>query len=271
MDAAKADFEDLLKSGNYRMDALYYLGRIADMQSDQTTAIRYYSQVIGGSNAVLSQSRVAGLLAQQGKDEKALEHLTRFAQVNPRFAVDMLRAKGQLLVSMDRHIEALALFDQVMDYRPDNEGIQLGRAELLLRMDRLDDAISQYRLTLKRWPESAMSMNALGYTLADRTEEYTEAAELIGKALALTPDSAAIMDSWGWVLYRQGKAEEGLGFLMDAYEIFRDPEIAGHIVEVLWSLDRHDEARDALKDAELLFPESEFLKEMQERYGPETP
>ncbi len=271
MDVAKADFEDLLKSGNYRMDALYYLGRIADRQSELDEAVRYYSQVISGSNAVLAQSRAAGIMALQGEHEKALEHLMAFAQINPNFAVDMLRSRAQLLVTIDRDDEALELFDQVVAYRPNNEGIQLGRAALLLRMGRIDDAIGQYRHAVERWPESSMSLNALGYTLADMTDQYDEAEKLIKKAMKMEPDSAAIIDSWGWVLFRQGRSEEALGYLEDAYEKLRDPEVAGHIIEVLLSLHRTEDATRTLDEAEDWFPDSELLMELREQHFPETP
>ena len=246
LDAAKADFEDLLASGNYRMDANYYLGRIADRRGDHEAAIRYYSQVVSGSNAMASQSRAAGIMAQQGESDKALEFLDRFSEINPGLAVDILRAKAQLLTSLARYDEALEYFDKVIAYRPNSEGVHLGRAELMLRMGRQDEAIEQYRHAVKRWPDSAMSLNALGYTLA-------------------------IIDSWGWVLYRQGRSEEALGYLEEAYEKFRDPEVAGHIVEVLWALGRRDEANATLEEAETLFPESELLKDVRERLisGPE--
>jgi tetratricopeptide (TPR) repeat protein len=271
MDVAKADFEDLLASGNYQMDALYYLGRIADRQGELEEALRYYSQVVTGDNAVLSQSRAAGILVQQGEPEKALAHLSAFAEINPNLAVDMLRAKAQLLVTIDRDDEALELYDQVVAYRPDDEGIQLGRAALLLRMGRTDDAVRQYRHAVERWPESSMSLNALGYTLADLTDRYDEAEKLIRKALDMEPESAAIIDSWGWVLFKQGKSAEALGHLEHAYEKLRDPEVAGHIVEVLLSLERNEEASKMLDEAADLFPESEILKDLREQHFPETP
>jgi tetratricopeptide (TPR) repeat protein len=271
LDAARADFQDLLASGHYTMDALYYLGRIADRKSEQEQAIRYYSQVTRGSNAVLSQRRVAGIMAQMGEEEQALEHLSEFAEINPNFAVDMLQAQAQLLTSLDRYPEALEHYDKVVAYRPDSEGVHLGKAELLLRMGRLDDALALYRHTVRRWPDSAMSLNALGYTLADRTDQYDEAAKLIHKALELEPESAAIIDSWGWVLHRQGHNDEALVQLERAYERFRDPEVASHIVEVLWALERHDDAKTVLENAELLFPDDKLLKSVRERFLPDTP
>lgn len=271
LDAARADFQDLLETGHYTMDALYYLGRIADRNSELEQAVRYYSQVTRGSNAIISQRRAAGIMVQMGEEEEALEHLSAFAGINPNFALDMLQAQAQLLSSMERFPEALEYYDKVVAYRPDSEGAYLGKAELLLLMDRLDDAIDLYRKTAKRWPDSAMTLNALGYTLADRTDQYDEAAKLIQKALELDPESAAIIDSWGWVLHRQGQHDEALIHLERAYERFRDPEVASHIVEVLWALQRHDDAETTLENAELLYPDNELLKSVRERLLPDTP
>ena len=271
LDAARADFQDLLETGHYTMDALYYLGRIADRNSELEQAVRYYSQVTRGSNAIISQRRAAGIMVQMGEEEEALEHLSAFAGINPNFALDMLQAQAQLLSSMERFPEALEYYDKVVAYRPDSEGAYLGKAELLLLMGRLDDAIDLYRKTAKRWPDSAMTLNALGYTLADRTDQYDEAAKLIQKALELDPESAAIIDSWGWVLHRQGQHDEALIHLERAYERFRDPEVASHIVEVLWALQRHDDAETTLENAELLYPDNELLKSVRERLLPDTP
>jgi tetratricopeptide (TPR) repeat protein len=271
LDAARDDFQDLLETGDYTMDALYYLGRIADRNSKAEQALRYYSEVTRGSNAIISQRRAAGIMAQMGDEEEALEHLTEFAKINPNYAVDMLQAQAQLLSSMERFPEALEYYDKVVAYRPDSEGAHLGKAELLLRMNRLDDALDLYRKSAKRWPDSAMTLNALGYTLADRTDRYDEAAKFIHKALELDPESAAIIDSYGWVLYRQGQNDEALIQLERAYERLRDPEVAAHIVEVLWALERHDDAETTLENAELLFPDNELLNSVRERLVPDTP
>lgn len=266
LDAAKSDFEDLLASGNFRLDALYYLGRIADQRSEFDEAIDYYSQVSNGSNAVMAQSRAAVILADQGEPEIALRYLEKFGATHPNYAVDMLRSKAQLLARLERYDEALDHYDQVIAYRPDEEGAHLGRAELLLRMGRVDDAIAQYRQAKDHWPDSAMTLNALGYTLADRTDRHREAEKLIRKALSMEPESPAIIDSLGWVLYRRGKYDEALPQLQKAYEKLKDPEVAGHIVETLLAMGRKDEALAVLEEAERLFPDSSYLGEIREQY-----
>lgn len=270
LDAAWADFQDLLASGRYTMDAYYYLGRIADRRQEYDEAVALYSRVIAGENVSAAQRRASGIMAQEGKPDEALAHLETFGSTHPNHAIDMMQARAQLLASLDRHEEALELYDRVVDYRPDDEQVTLGKAELLLRMGRVDDAIKMYRSAVKRWPDSAMSLNALGYTLADHTDRYREASRLIRKALDIEPDSPAIIDSWGWVLYKQGDYEQALAELERAYDVLKDPEVAAHLVEVLWKLDRSDEAKEVLEDAEVLFPENELLENIRERAFPDS-
>ena len=269
LDAAQQDFEDLLASGYYTMDAFFYLARIADHREEYDRAMTLYSKVVRGDNAVTSQRRVSELLVNQGNIAKAEAHLEAFGQQHPNYAVDMMQAQAQLLSSQERYTEALEYFDRVIIYRPDSEVVVLAKAELLLRMDDVDAAIETYREAVRRWPDSAISMNALGYTLADRTTQYKEAAKLIKKALKKLPESAAIIDSYGWVLYRQGKYEEALSELERAFELLNDPEVASHIVEVLWKLGRVDEAVQRLVDAEEIWPESDMLKNVRAMVAPD--
>ena len=271
LDAAWADFQDLLASGRFTMDALYYLARIADIREEHERALRLYSQVKSGPNAVISQRRASALTAFEMEDPQgALQQLEEFGNNSPSHAIDMVLARAQLLASLERYDEALDLYGRYVMYRPDDESALLGRGELLLRMGRLDDAIEQYRAAAKRWPESAMSLNALGYTLADRTDEYREAEKLIRKALEYDPDSPAIIDSLGWVLYKQGEYEEALAELQRAYERLDDHEVAAHIVEVLDALGRRDEALEVLEDAESRHTDSELLDDVRNRLFPDA-
>ena len=162
-DAAWDDFEDLLASGRFTMDALYYLARIADTREEYDKAIRLYSQVKTGNNAVVSQRRAGALVAFELDDpEKALQQLEEFGNSSPSYAVDMILATRPVASRRSSVMTRRSSYSTTgtSSYRPDDEGALLGRAELLLRMDRLDDAIKQYRAAVKRWPESAMSLNA---------------------------------------------------------------------------------------------------------------
>ncbi len=272
LDAAWDDFGDLLASRRYTMDALFYLARIADIRQEYDQAIELYSEIKSGQNAVTAQRRASVLLAFESDDpDAALAWLDRFADENPGHAIDMVLARAQLLASLERYAEALEYYDKAVVYRPDDEAIALGRAELMLRADRVDDSINAYRTAARRWPDSSMTLNALGYTLADRTQKFQEAERYIRKALKYDPDSPAIIDSLGWVLFKRGRYTEALEQLEIAYERFPDHEVAAHLIEVLAMLERTDEALGLLAEAELNAPESELLADVRERLFPETP
>ncbi|MDH5305114.1 MAG: tetratricopeptide repeat protein [Gammaproteobacteria bacterium] len=271
LDAAQADFEDLLSTGQFTTDALYYLARIADVRNDFEQAAQLYMQVRDGQNAVIAQRRAAALTAiQLGEPEDALYQLEKFGERYPQYAVDMVLAKAQLLTALERYDEALDFYNQARKFRPEDEDTALGRAALLLRMDRLKDAINAYRVALHRFPDSAQLMNALGYTLVDRTDDYEEAEKLIRKAIKLEPESPAIIDSLGWLLYKQGRFSEALEQLQIAYSRFPDPEVAAHLVEVLAELDRNDDALALLEQSERQNPQNPLLRGVRERRFPDT-
>ncbi len=272
LDAAWDDFNDVLMSGQFRMDALFYLGRISDHREDTDGAIHFYSEVRRGSNAVAAQRRAAVLLLEEKDDLKgALELLDDFADDSPSNAVAAVQTRAMVLSLAREYEEALRYYDKAVRFRPDDESTVLSRAELLVRMDRVDEALASYAEAVRRWPKSAMALNAYGYTLADRTDRYREAEKLIRKAIRYDPDSPAIVDSLGWVLFKLGNFEEALDHLERAYAGLPDHEVAAHIVETLVALGRRDEALQRLEAAEESTPDSELLADVRRRLFDDAP
>ena len=91
---------------------------------------------------------------------------------------------------------------------------------------------------------------------------------MIAKALSLAPDDPFIMDSMGWVQYRLGKLPEALQTLENAYRLKDDPEIAAHLGEVLWMMDRKDDARRVLREAIKRYPDNAVLAGAVKKYLP---
>lgn len=264
-DVAWSDFSELLQSGEYTHEALFYLGTIAEEREDWMQAMRLYSQVGEDGPQLAAQQRVSVILTRLGQAEAALSRLERFARRHPRQALDVRFTEAQLLEAMERYEEALEAYDEILAAKPPSLGLLLSRAEVELARGETDAAISAYREALALRPESATALNALGYTLADRTERLREARKLIERALDKEPDNAAIIDSMGWVLFRQGEPEEALPYLERAWEMIRDPEVAAHLGETLWALGRRQEAREILQQAYDEFPGSEPLRDTLQR------
>jgi Flp pilus assembly protein TadD len=116
------------------------------------------------------------------------------------------------------------------------------------------------RFILEREPDNAMALNALGYTLADRTTRYTEAKQLIEQAYQLTPNDPAILDSLGWVNYRLGNLDEAERLLRQALQEYPDHEVAAHLGEVLWAQGKQQEARKLWRAALEQQPDSVILR-----------
>jgi tetratricopeptide (TPR) repeat protein len=138
-------------------------------------------------------------------------------------------------------------------------------AEKMGRMDLLE---ADLKTVIKHDPTNADVLNALGYTLADRTNRYQEAHDYIKRALDLSPDNFYILDSMGWVLYRMGRLEESVQYLRRAKALNDDPEVSAHLSEVLWVKGDKEEAREVLDSALKTTPEDEKLLEVLKRLNP---
>ncbi|MGF1525665.1 MAG: tetratricopeptide repeat protein [Candidatus Competibacterales bacterium] len=126
-------------------------------------------------------------------------------------------------------------------------------------MDRLYWLVRDLRTILELDPDNGHALNALGYTLTDRTDRHQEALGYIERAYALLPNDAAVVDSMGWVHYRLGNLDKALTYLRRAYDLDPDPEIGAHLSEVLWYLGKRDEARTLWQRAVEASPDSEHL------------
>ena len=150
---------------------------------------------------------------------------------------------------------------------PDDPALLYSRALSWERRDDIPRAEADFRRILVAEPDNVNALNALGYTLADRTTRYAEALALIDRARAAEPGNAAIIDSYGWVLYRLGRNAEALVELRRAFALQKDPEIAAHLGEVLWVMDQKDEARRYFEEARRLDPDNRALKRALEKTG----
>src|SRR5690554_2164876 len=106
----------------------------------------------------------------------------------------------------------------------------------MLRDSMGDSAKSEEDLKyiIEEAPDNAVALNALGYILATRTDRLSEARGYIERALELDPDNPAILDSMGWVLFREGRLKPALEYLSRAWSGYPDPEVAAHFGEALW-------------------------------------
>jgi Tfp pilus assembly protein PilF len=266
--AAEARFEDLLSTGAQSYDALYFLGAVADRREDSERALRYYSRVAGGDFALQAQGRVARIKAEQSGLDAGLAHLEEFARGHPQRGPDVVAARAGLATGMDDSDRALGILDAGLAQYPDSMDLRMARVFAYERAGKSDAAVRDLRRMLEDRPGDAVVQNALGYSLADRNRQLEEAAALVSAALVQMPDSAAVLDSMGWVAFRQGRLKEALGYLERARDLGEDVEIDLHLGEVQWALGDQAAARKTWQDALERRPEDARLKKRLEQAGP---
>ena len=225
--------------------ANYYLGRIAQSQGEDKQAVSYYLRVSQGEYVFDSQLRIGILLSMLGKPDEGLAKLEQLAedQKNWSLRVKAYLAQGEILRNEKRFKEGVEMYSRALLQKRDDTNLLYARGLMAEKVDRLDMAEQDLLKVISKEPDNAEALNALGYTLADRTVRYQEAMEYIKRAAELVPDDPAILDSLGWVSYRLGRMDDALLWLSKAFEKLEDAEIAAHYGEVLWKTNQKEKAR----------------------------
>lgn len=246
------------------------LGKIAEYLKRHAEAVDWYLSVPGGEERAEARLRAASAQYELGQTDKAfagVHAIQSDAMIDDEARRDAYLLEAELRQRGDDLPGELDALARGLAAYPDENALLYARALAWERRDDVPRAEADLRKILVTEPENVAALNALGYTLADRTPRYQEALELIDRARVAEPDNAAIVDSYGWVLYRLGRNEEALVQLRRAWTLAKDPEIAAHVGEVLWVLGRKDEARRFFDEARKLDPENRALQRVIEKYG----
>lgn len=263
--AAKTYLRQLLALEQHVDEAHYYLGRIAEEEGDLVAAEREYKQVEDGREFLIANGRLGLMLLEQGQAEEYFQWFDQLQLRYPERTEQLYGVEADLLTRAGQELAAIAVLNEALQALPDSTALRYARAMLAEQQGDLEFMEADLRYILEIEPDNATAMNALGYTLANRTDRYEEAYVLIEGALALEPDEPAILDSMGWVLYRMNRNEEALLYLTRAYADFPDPEVAAHLGEVLWVNGDTDAALSVWQNALLENPDNKVLLETLER------
>jgi tetratricopeptide (TPR) repeat protein len=267
-DLARSTWEKLRDEPRFQKqnEAWYFLGQLEELQGNLNMAINNYQQVKSGrlrSDALLRIAILTGKLGHLAESKEMFRNLRITA---PHQAAQTYITEAELLKGLGRTDEALGIYSEAIRTYPENTDLRYARGLLAADLGKVDLAEQDFKAVLQVKPDDADTLNALGYTLADLTDRYQEALEYISAAYKQNPDSPAILDSMGWVLYRLGNAEESLKYLRQAAQQLDDPEIAAHLGEVLWVTGAREEARRIWKKAMEQYPDNRKLRKAVQRF-----
>lgn len=237
----------------------FNLGRVAALEGDLEQAIGWFDSVLKGDYLFRARISAIELLMDGGFLERSGLRFDEIETVNSSQELRLILLRSQWLSIQSRYSEAFNFLTQSLKKMPDKKEVLYTRALVAEKLDKLAILESDLLNIIDRYPDDADALNALGYTLVDRTERLEEAEVYLTRAIALKGQDAVIIDSYGWLKYRQGLYEQAVSYLQKAYQLEREPEIAGHLVEALWTMGRKQEARGVFEEAMSENPADAYL------------
>jgi tetratricopeptide (TPR) repeat protein len=266
--AGENHLKQLIELDEGVQNAYYYLGYAALKQGNDAAALDWYKKVESGDYWSQAQLRVAEILVRQGNVEAMQNHMRLLRQKDPAQSVTYYLLEGQVLSDAELYKDAFELYGEALQASPDNGDLLYAHSLAAERLGKLKIAERNMRRILELDPDNVRTLNALGYTLADRTDRYEEALVYINRAYAQKPDDPAIIDSLGWVHFRLGNLDEARRHLQRAWDLSKDSEIGAHLGEVMWAQGDRDAARAIWETSRQSSPDNPMLLEVINRYTP---
>lgn len=246
----------------------FSLGQINEERKQYDKANDWYKSIAEGDQYFQAQIKIASLLARQNRLNDARDYLRNIKTDTAAQKVQIIMADAGMLREGKAYKDSFDTLDAGLREYPDNLDLLYDRAMAAEKVGRLDVLEEDLRKLIKLKPDHAHAYNALGYTLADRTNRYEEAHDLIKKALEIAPDDPFIVDSLGWVQFKLGKLDDSIATLQRAFDLRPDPEIAAHLGEVMWANGKRNEANEVWQTAIKDHPDNEALNEVVKRFKP---
>ena len=265
---AETILKTLAEQVEWASQANFYLGKIEEKRNNTAAAIILFDKVNDMNFALDAGVSVINLLA---KDKKYTEIDARLDVLVKKFPAQKLRfvlMQASLYNQQNQAEKAFSLLSETLLQMPDEKDLLYTRALVAEHLGKLDVLESDLKKVLTKDSNNAESLNALGYTLLNDSKRYHEAEKYLQRAIKLQPNEPAIMDSFGWLQFKLGNYPQALKYLQTAYEKQNSGEIAAHLCEVLWEMNKKEDAQkffdEALKaapdDADLLNFKKRFLE-----------
>jgi tetratricopeptide (TPR) repeat protein len=241
---------------------------MAEFLKRQDEALEWYRSVPAGEQRAEARLRAINTLFELERKDEAFAEARKLqgdASVEDGTRRDAYLMEAELRQKDKQDEGQMEVFARGLAAYPDDLALLYSRGLAWERRDRIDHAEADFRRILVIEPDNVAALNALGYTLADRTTRYDEAKKLVEQAHKLNPEDPAILDSLGWVNYRMGNLDEAERLLRQALQEFPDHEVAAHLGEVLWARGKQAEARKVWAAALQKQPDSAILRDTMQR------
>ncbi len=229
-DLAETVFTELVNSGEKDYINHFYLGRIAAQRKDYKIAVDEFKIMVQLNDTIPGNWMDLGFTYKKLGDSQheILTYQTAITKVkNDTAKINLLFALGVAYEQNKMPDSAVAVFEKI----------------------------------ISMFPKHHQAMNYLGYMLIDKGERLPYAKKLIEKALKLSPNNAAYLDSYGWLFYKLHNDKKAVKYLKQAAALQKDSVIYEHLGDAYNAKGDSANAKDWWTKAYELNPDNEALKD----------
>jgi len=242
-----------------------YLAKIYYERNKLQDALAYLKKINYGRFFLEAKLLAAQFISEKESIDSAINFLNEYNFLSEEENLKVIQYKTALLYNNERETESLDIMKKEENNFKNSPQFKFDYAML---SEKLGNTILSEQLlkeAIKLKPDYALAYNALGYSYADRNVKLDEAKKYIEIALSIQPRNHYILDSMGWIYFRLGDLNLAHQFVVKAFSVKQDPEIAAHLGEILWKQGKVEEAKKILSNALEKHPNNTVISETQNR------
>lgn len=238
----------------------YLLAAARSEQSRNLQALDLFAGITPDSEFYVSaRTHAATILKKEGRADEAVKFVREAIAVK-QDAPGLYLYLSSLYDEKKDHAQAEKVLFEGLGVLPKSTELLYSLGVLYEKTGRFDEGIERMRQILAIDPDHADALNFIGYSYADRNIRLEEAERLINRALQLKPGNAYIIDSLGWVYFRQNRLDQAIELLQEAVRLQpEDVAISEHLGDAYAAKGQFREALEIYRKTLKLNPDSKTL------------